>query len=153
MVVAAGYLLLFSLVFIPFPFSPLPCSLHLLSHLFLSHALGPSLSSPPLSPLCEVVQQGGSIPKTVLTCQVIQHSSPLKSNAIELGFGSASAQAPLNQPVHQVTAPKHTFKTGLGMLMGWARIKIMLVLVVRISWVVSLVRLELENLLLWDIRV
>lgn len=88
-VVANWYLLLLYLIF-------------LLSPHFLSHA-----SLPP--PLCEMVQQGGFIPETVPTCQVIEHSSQLKSDAIQSGLSSPSAQASLNQPVHQVTASKHTF--------------------------------------------
>lgn len=84
-----------------------------------------------LSPsLCEAVKQGGFIPEAVPTRQVIQHSSPLKSNGVQSGLGSPGAQASLNQPVHQVAALKHTLTAGLGVFMemeGWARSKTTLV--------------------------
>ncbi|KAK9541214.1 hypothetical protein VZT92_001277 [Zoarces viviparus] len=103
--------------------------------------------SPPPPP-CEVVQQRWFLPEAVPTRLAIQHSSLLEANAVQSGLGSPSAEASLNQPVHQVTAQKRTFKMGPAVLMGGSRTTL-----VRSSRVMSLVRLQLGNLLLWGVTV
>lgn len=44
---------------------------------------------------------------------MLQHAATLQPGAVQLGLGSAGAQAALQQPVDQVAAPKHALNTGL----------------------------------------
>lgn len=64
------------------------------------------------SAVCEVIQHGWLVLETVLTCQVIQHSSQLEPSSVQPGVCSPSAETSLHQPVHQVTATKHRLAGG-----------------------------------------